>query len=472
MKSPASIVFPIKLSFFLCIFALYPASAGAQTAAEPERSQLLNGLRIVLLTRPGQQDVLLKLRIHSGSAFDLAGKAGSAALLGDILFPDPNTREYFTEEMQGRLNVATDYDSITVTMVGRASDFERIIEILRTAMVTPQLTPENFAKVRDGRIKVTRDTSISPTMLADRAIAARLFGDFPYGRPANGTVESLERVERSDLVLARDRFLNPNNATLVIVGGVQSGRVMRTLRQLLGGWRKSEQIVPATFRQPAPPDPRTLVINAPSDQSVDVRLAVRGLGRKDSDSLAADLLAVVFRQRLEKAIVELARSPVFVRHDAYVLPGMFVIGATVEHLLAGKFLNDSREVMAALASSPVATGELEQAKTELLSLRNKELTTSDGLAEAWLDVDTYGTATASEQTRAINSLTSADVQRVANRLFHDAKVASIVVGNSTLIKTSAERYTKLELIGEVEPEPKNPGTPSEKSHTKPGSKPD
>ena len=131
---------------------------------EPERTQLLNGLRVVILPRPGEQDVLLKLRIHSGAAFDLAGKAGSMALLGDILFPDPSTREYFTEEMQGRLNVTTDYDSITITMQGRAREFERIVEILRTALVTTQLTPENVAKVRDGRIKIIKETAISPAM--------------------------------------------------------------------------------------------------------------------------------------------------------------------------------------------------------------------------------------------------------------------------------------------------------------------
>ena len=80
----------------------------------------------MLLPRPGDQEVLIKLRVHSGAAFDLAGKAGSAALLGDILFPDQITREYFTEEMQGRLDVKTNYDSVTITMQGRAREFERI----------------------------------------------------------------------------------------------------------------------------------------------------------------------------------------------------------------------------------------------------------------------------------------------------------------------------------------------------------
>jgi zinc protease len=156
MKSTALESFLRKGVLATALLALVHCSVPAQAPAEPERARLLNGLRIVIWSRPGDQDVLLKLRVHSGAAFDLAGKAGSMALLGDILFPDPTTREYFTDEMQGRLNVTTNYDSLTITMQGRAREFERIVEILRTALVTPQLTPENVAKVREGRIKVIK----------------------------------------------------------------------------------------------------------------------------------------------------------------------------------------------------------------------------------------------------------------------------------------------------------------------------
>ena len=109
-------------------------------------------------------------------------------------------------------------------------------------------------------------------------------------------------------MLARERFLI-QQFTLGVIGGVQPNRAMRALRQLLGSWRKSEQIVPATFRQPLPPDPRTLVIDSPADQSVEVRLAVRGFARNDADAMAATLLAGVARNRWEKALLELSRSP-------------------------------------------------------------------------------------------------------------------------------------------------------------------
>lgn len=461
-----------KCFWAVCLFSLVQAPVSAQVSPAPQQALLLNGLRVLLWPRPGDQDVLIKVRIHSGAAFDLAGKAGSMALLGDILFPDPTTREYFTEEMQGRLNVTTDYDAITITMQGRAREFERIVEILRTALVTTQLTPENIAKAREGRMKVLRETSISPAMLADRAIAARLFGDFPYGRPYAGTVESLERVDRGDLILARERFLNPNNATLVVIGGVQANRAIRALRQLLGVWRKSEQIVPATFRQPVTPDPRTLIINAPSDQSVEIRLASRGLARHDTDGTAATLLAIVARERWEKLLPDLARNPVFVRHEAFSLPGMFVMGATVDNLLAGRVVATAQEVIKSLASLPVTIGELEQAKSEMLATVNKELSKPDGIADAWLDVDTYALPPVAEQMRSLSVVSQSDLQRAATRLFREVALASVVVGNAELVKTQIERHVKVEIMGEINRKPdvksdQNAAKPQTKSATKP-----
>jgi len=449
----------------------------AQVSTVPERTRLLNDLQVLLFSRPGGQDVLVKLRINSGAAFDLAGKGGTMALLGDVLFPDQNTREYFTEEMQGRLSVATDYDSITITMQGRAREFERIIEILRTALVTTQLTPENIAKARDGRTKIIKDLSALSANVADRAVAARLFGDFPYGRPYNGTVESLERVERGDLLLAHERFLNPNNSTLVIVGDIQPSRARRTLRQLLGIWRKSESIVPATFKQPAIPDQRTLMINAPAEQSVEIRLAVRGLARQDSDATAATLLASVARQRWQKLLPDLTRSPTFVRQDAHGLPGMFVMGATVDNLLAGRTLATARETLNSLASTPVTAAELEQARNEAVDLATKELATPDGLAEAWLDIESYRLHSLAEQTRVLSAITPEDLRRVAARLVDKLAFATVVVGNSELVKTQIEQLGKVEVMGAMDPKPDpapnaKSGPESPKPPTKPAAKPD
>jgi zinc protease len=213
------------------------------------------------------------------------------------LFPDTNTFQYFTEEMDGKLEVVVNYDSTTITMMGKVAQFEEIVDTLRNALMSTQLTPEVVdSNPRRQNQNAQRTAAIAPALVADRAIAARLFGDFPYGRLMGGTPEDLARVDRADLMLARDRFLNSNNATLAIVGGVTRARTLRTLRQLLGPWRKSENIVPTTFRQPKAPDPRTLIVNIPGP-AAEVRLAMRGVSRTDPDYFTAKVLAKIAEQR-------------------------------------------------------------------------------------------------------------------------------------------------------------------------------
>ncbi len=432
---------------------------------EPVREELLNGLRVLIWSRPGSQDLTVKLRIHSGAAFDLAGKAGSTSLLADMLFPDPATVEFFTDEMNGKLDVDTDLDMMTITMQGRGNEFERIIEILRNAVVNTQLTPELVARQKERRLKIVRETAVSPVTVADRAISSRLFGDYPYGRPASGTAEDLARIERADLMLARERFLNPNNATLTIVGGLEKNRMMRALRQLLGPWRKSEQLVPATFRQPEAPDQRTLIINGPADQSADVRVAVRGLARADNDFPAAMVLALIAQQRWVAQMPLLSRKPFFVRHEGHALPGMFVMGASIDAKSTVEVIESAKKVLGSLTQSPPSEAEVAQARNELLTQFSNAIGKTETMVDFWLDGDTFKLPPISERLKTLNALSAGDVQRVANRLFQNVPIASIALGDAQQLKAQTEGRLPTEVMGEL------PKSKSNQSETRTAPKP-
>ena len=439
---------------------LAATSLRAQTPAQPEREQLLNGLRLLFWLKPGSPEIILKLRINSGAAFDLSGKSGQMAVLGDLLFPDPATIDYFTDEMGGKLNVNVTYDSTTITMVGKADQLEHIVEVLRNALVSTQFAPELVTKMRDARIKLLRDTTIVPAEVADRAIAARLYGDFPYGRPAAGSPEDVARVDRADVMQAHERFLNSNNATLAIIGGVTKQRAMRTLRQLLGPWRKSEQIIPTTFRQPNPPDTRTLIVNVPGP-SVELRLAARGVSRSDTDYPIATVLARVAQNRWQASTPELSKQPVFARSNAYVLPGDFVMGATVNELTAADSLANAKKVIESLITTAATPDEIERAKNDVIGDVMTMLSKPDALADPWLDADTYRLSAAQDQIALLRNVTPADVQRVANRLFNKT-IVSVVAGESAPLKAALQGRYQYEVLGEIAAP-----APSQKPPTKP-----
>lgn len=432
----------------------------AQSAPEPRREQLLNGLNILLWERPGNPEVLLKLRIHSGAAFDLAGKAGTMAILGDALFADPTTREYITGELGGKIEVTTDYDAINVTLTARTQDYERLVELLRTAIINVSLTADRVKELRDSRIKMVRESSTNPTLIADRAISARLFGEYPYGRPHEGSYDTLSRIEGMDVQYARERFLNPNNSTLVIAGGVDRARAMRALRQLLGLWRKSEGIAPSTFKQPEAPDTRTLIVDLPGAESAEVRVAVRGLARSDRDYAAATVLALVARDRWQTLMPELRQSAFFVRHEAHTLPGIFVMGASVRATDASRALQTAQKAIQDLMKTPPTVAELERARSEAVATFSRQMDKPETIAELWLDAETYKLPPIAARALALSNVTPADVQRVAGRLLSnvtvnsmsktatDATFATVVVGSASLFKADLERSGKVQILGE------------------------
>lgn len=448
---------PKVLTALILLCAGWLVAAG-QNPPEPRREQLLNGLRILLWARPADQNVLVKLRVHSGAAFDFAGKEGLTAALADLMF-DRQAREYVTEELGGRVEVVTGYDTLDITLAGRATDFERLLELARNAVTNPQLTPETVERVRAARLKSLREAEPPPAELADRAVAARLFGAYPYGRTTAGTPESAARFERTDFLLMRDRFLNPDNTTLVIVGGIEPRRVMRTLRESFGGWRKSDRAVPATFRLPDPPDGRTLVVGRDGAQTVELRLALRGLARTDRDAPAALLLAEVARERWLAALPELRDRAPFARHDAYRENGIFRLGATLRAPAeAARALEAARAAILNLSTTGPTAAELEAAKRAASAALGHGARTDEAVATAWLDEHTYKTAaaTATELERAANSVTPAEAQRVAARLFLHTPVAAVALGDAAQLRAELARVGAVEVFGEAaaRPEPK------------------
>lgn len=462
---------PPKLLTALILLSAGWFAAAAQKAPEPRREQLLNGLRIVLWSRPADQNVLIKLRVHSGAAFDLAGKEGLMAALGDAMF-DQQTRDYVTEELGGRIEISTGYDAVDITLAGRASDFGRLLELARNAVVNTQLTPEVIERVRSARLKSLREARPAPAELADRAAAARLFGAYPYGRPTGGTPESVARFERPDFLLLRERFLNPDNTTLVIIGGFEPRGVMRTLRESFGGWRKSDRAVPATFRLPEPPDERTLVLGADGAQGVELRLALRGLARTDRDSPAAQVLAALVRGRWLAAFPELKDRAAFVRHEALREAGIFRLGATLRTPAeAARALESARTVLRELSTNAPGAAELEEAKRAAAASFAQGAQTDETYADAWLDEQTYKSAavTRAELAQAAGSVTAADAQRVAARLFLHTPVATVALGDAAQLRTELARVNVVEVFGEAaaKPEPKPTPTPQPSKQQQP-----
>lgn len=443
MRSKTRFKVAAQLLFVLFLPVMGPNVSARAQGPDPDRDQLLNGLRVLYLPQPGDGKVSLQLRIHSGAAFDPAGKSGLMTLLADSLFPETESNQFFEDELGGSLKVWTDYDSINIVATGNASEVGRMLDAFSSALGGPrtagrdtELTDETFARLKAVRIDAAKTKT--PAQLADEAVARRLLDQFPYGRPLAGTPETLAPIDRHDLNFARDRFLNPNNATLIVGGTFDKGRMARLLRQNLGLWRKSDRVVPSTFRQPDPPDARVLILEG---TGTEVRLAVRGVSRSDADYPASMVLAALVQNRLGSLAATAPGKRIgFSRFQAHVLPGIVMMGGTVEPAAAGSAFKEVWEqAVQPLMASAASAAELDTAKNSARTALAERQGTVPGAGGLWLDMDTFKLSDPTRQLNAINAVTAADIQKLANRLFKDAPFARVVLGKVETVKPAIEQ---------------------------------
>jgi hypothetical protein len=196
--------------------------------------------------------------------------------------------------------------------------------------------------------------------------------------------------------------------------------------------------------------------------NVEVRLAARGVARSDTDFATASVLARIAQHRWEALAPELARKPVFVRNDGYVLPGAFVMGATVTDLTTADALANAKKVLDSLMTTPATPAELDRAKNELINETSAMLAKPDALPDPWLDADTYRLSAPQDQIALLRAVTAPELQRVANRLFNKT-IVSVVAGETAPLKAALQGRFQYEVLGEVAtpaPTPKPPVKPT------------
>ncbi len=413
------------LILFAAISFSYPQTA---KISGPRQEKLLNNLKLLIWTEPAAEKVTVKLRIHSGAAFDLQNKEGTMALLADILFPNEAAKEFFREDLSGSLDVMSNYDYIQINATGNADQVLVILETLAGAVTKPLIDKETTAKVRSARIEKVKELEKNPSHVADQAVAKRLFGSFPYGRSADGTSESLAKIDFADLLLAKQRFLTADNATLAVSGNVKSDFVFKAVRQLFGGWEKSDKKIPATFTQPYAPATNSFLIRAENENVSELRFAFRGLARNDKDFAASEVLTRILHNRLQAK--EGNKASVY--QTSHLLPSFVVLKVSDWNVGTFKIEGENAalpqnffETISNLLKTEIKTDEFERAKSEIVAERSKI-----NFADLWLDLDTFKLVSVKDEMQKPSNVTIADVQKVVERWKKESVVAALVVSKS------------------------------------------
>ena len=409
-----------KIAFAALLFS-FASAIIAQTA--PKQEKLLNGLKVLMWSDAKADKVTVRIRIHAGSAFDPQGKEGVMQLLADNIFPNEASKEFFSEDLGGGLEVIANYDFIQVNASSKPEEFLTMLETLSTAVSNPTIDKDTTAKLRAALLTKLKALESDPAYVADKAVAKRLFGTFPYGRPQLGTTISVQKLDFADLLDAKSRFLTADNATMTITGNFDKAQAFKAARRYFGGWLKADKRVPSTFRQPDDPATELQTVASPKPGTTAIRFALRGTSRSDKDFAASQVFSTILEIRLKARVPSIDLSNGFVRCDAHILPGIITAGfsSSIGRIGKGTGEIDANELVVKAMSEVVTEAEFQTVRSNNVvewSRRDVDL--------FWLDKDTYKTLSVESDRLAFESLTLANLRVFAEKL-RTATMVSVLV---------------------------------------------
>lgn len=405
--------------FTLLALFLFGVSAFsfAQNTSAPREEKLLNGMKLLVWTDLKAEKISVKLRIHSGSAFDPQTKEGVMALLADILFPTDTAREYFEEDLGGSIEITSNYDYIQINTTGDNDKILEILEALAQAVSKPQIDKDTTARVKAAKLEKVKALEKDPAYVADQAVAKRLFGNFPYGRPQLGSTESLSKIDFADVLLAKQKFLTADNATLAVSGNVKFEFVHRAARRLFGGWEKADKKVPATFTMAETPDSKPFTVDLPSIEESVFRTATTGFARNDKDFFALQIFTRIFAEK--------SKIQKLIKNEGYLLNGIIVGGGTGMLPSSGSI---SEPATSDNPKDQIIQEEFEKAKAAVLAELNQKSS-----MDLWLDIETYKLVSVKEEIQKASNVTIADLRKVVEKL-HKQPFVTVIVTKMTETK--------------------------------------
>jgi zinc protease len=308
----------------------------------PARHRLSNGAVVIVQETSFTPAVTLSLAFRAGSLYEPVDRTGLAWFLGRVIDRGTATRsaEAIADGLDDRgiaLKVSTNRHVTTLSCTCLAEDFDAVLDVVADVARNPVFPSGEIEKRRAETITAIRQDQDNPGVRAAEALQSLLYADgHPYGRPAKGTIESVERFTRDDLVAHHAARFTPATLFAVVVGDVRAAKTADRIATVFEGWSgvpSAERDVP-----PVPPRrPSRIAIEMPEKSQSDIAYGFTSISRLDATYYAHWMMNMILGQfglggRLADNIRERQGMAyyAFSTFDPSLGPGPLVIRAGVD----------------------------------------------------------------------------------------------------------------------------------------------
>ncbi|MEM1368667.1 MAG: pitrilysin family protein [Cyanobacteria bacterium P01_H01_bin.15] len=454
----------------LIVFSLRPAAAGTPlhypelsfpalpeiTLPNYERYVMPNGLVVYLLENHELPLVSGTALVRTGSRWEPPEKVGLAGLTGSLIRAG-GTSAHPTDELNEALEArAASIEAAIGTAAGSvgfsalSEDLTEVLELFAEVLRTPAFDPEQLALAQVQTRGAIARRNDDPGDITSREFAKLIYGDdSPYARTVE--YETLDNIQRDDLINFHQRYFRPGQTILGIYGDFDSPQVKSLLSQTLGDWSSSNsqvspRIPPAEMRS----KPGIYVVDQPQLTQSNVRMGHLG-GELDSpDYPALSVMNEVlngFGGRLFNELRSrqgLAYSIFGVWSARYDYPGVFFAGGQTRSEATVPLIAGLQKEIARLRTKPISQEELALAKESILNSFVFNFDQPQEVLSRLLRYEYYGYPLdfLFQYQQQVKNTTVQDIQRVAQKYLKPNQLITLVVGSEEQIQSELNELSQ------------------------------
>ena len=430
---------PMRLAAILCgaFMTVALVNPPARAAAAQEIVSPL-GIKAWLVEDYTVPIVTMNVAFRGGTAQDPKDRAGLANLMSGLL--DEGAGDLDSRAFQAKLedlSIDLKFDAGSDAFYGNlrtlSLNADAAFDLFRLAVTEPRFDAEPVERIRGQVLAGLRQAESNPNDIAGRLWAETLFGDHPYGRPAEGTVESVAAASVEDLRAFHARTIARDNLNIVIVGAIDRSEAGSALDKMFGALPEHADLVPVNEIAPALGRSGHAALSVPQTA---IRFGGPGLKRDDPDFVAAYVADQIlgggtFSSRLYRAVREergLAYS-IGTGLMPFDHSGAFVAATSVDATNAANAVAIMRDEIKRFATEGPSEAELAATKDFLIGNFALRFDSSQKIAHNLLQfqLDDLGIDYIDRRNDLIRAVAIEDVRRVARRLW-SGELSLVTVG--------------------------------------------
>ena len=437
--------------------------------SEPTRIELPNGLVIFLQEDHELPFISGTILIRGGSRDEPANKIGLVSLYGETwrtsgtATADGDTLDDRLEAKAASIETSGGVALTSLNWSSLKSDFDSVFASSVDLLLHPAFKAEKLSLAR-----MQIETGISrrnddASGIASRQATLLAFGaSSPFARePEYATVDA---VTVPDLKAWHDTTVIPNAMIVSVFGDFESKAMEAKLRAAFGSLARGKALHEPKFEFPGP-KPGVYFVDKNDVNQSNVIIVGLGTERSNPDLYALSVMNEIFSGGFGSRLFQNVRTKLGLAYAvggsygaSYDHPGVFEVSASTKSATTVAAAQAMLEEIGRLKTVPPTADELRKAKEEQLNSFIFRYDSPDKTLNEQVTLAFFGYPKdfLEKYKTGIESVTAADVSRVANKYIDASKVAVLVVGNKSQITppvTSLGTVTTLDIA--------IPGAPSQ-----------